>query len=610
MRTILQHDTADALTDQVAVRRCIECEATPASRIHVRLRAADQTLHGREDQVGAHTDKELHWVVRALKHHQLHAVRRRERRGASRVAHKVRALHVENEAEAVRNDGQDRAGAAQSAADRNVLRHSAPVQLIVAHSEACVCGLAVHDLLREADLGQALSSSLQDEALHRVHARRLGIRDLEVLVVEKLGTLDDTTVLASALPRLQVVGVGRPVRVHIPALEGDLLNRVEGGRETRQVRPLVVETSWNASHAVDDVQLVVTRWRGRPIPSVVEPLRLALHVSEGHEGRGGEEVCHQHKRLLCAAATVVIDVGPEEQDRVRSARNREVALELGDALGLGSLPRIQVHRGRARTAEVHRPHERAPPRPEEGAQGSIVRLREGVLGLLIVSERQGDQSGRALVDVLSAEEVHGEGLEDLCEVGQVPVIADQILVLGQALLIVVEPRDLALAIASEVALLDLLGQPRKISLLAHRPKHLDGPLHLLCALADLQDAEALLQEASRDLRAESLGISLRRHEHVEACLIPSFSGLLGVHRFHILGLKKASSTAHQVHKELVRRTVVAHDLAQLAVHVLPKRLDLRIGKVANLYETSCADTADQCQVSRHCGASPAAAQPG
>mmetsp|Transcript_114119 Transcript_114119/g.368675 ORF Transcript_114119/g.368675 Transcript_114119/m.368675 type:complete len:343 (-) Transcript_114119:612-1640(-) len=337
-------------------------------------------------------------------------MRGRQRRRAGSVAYEVRPLHVEDKAEAVGDDGQHRAGASTRGAYLHLLGDPAPVQLVVAHGAACVYGLAVGDLLGEADHGQALGACLQHEPLHRVHARGFGVGDLEVLVVKHVHALAVGLVLGGGLPALVRLLVGRPIRVHVPPGHGHLDHGVRGRHQRGVVRPLAVHEAWEPRHGVHHMDVLrPRRWR-RALADLREPAGVALHVGEVELRSLGEEVGHEEERLLGGLARVLVDVRPKQDDGVGSGRDGDVVHDLGEARNLGAVLHVQGDLCRSGAAEVHGPQQRTPPCLEECAQGSVVGLWIRKLWLLVLRQGQADQAGRALVDCL-LQHVEGVGLE-------------------------------------------------------------------------------------------------------------------------------------------------------------------------------------------------------
>mmetsp|Transcript_102125 Transcript_102125/g.271780 ORF Transcript_102125/g.271780 Transcript_102125/m.271780 type:complete len:383 (+) Transcript_102125:1524-2672(+) len=381
-----------------------------------------------------------------------------------------------------------------SGANGDILGNPAPIQLVVAHGTSRVHGLPVGDPLCQADHRQALRPGLQHQPLHGIHARGLRDGDLEVLVVEHLHAFAERHVPRRGLPRLVGVLVVGEVGVHVSAHQRHLDHPVGGGHERCIVRPLAVHEAGEARHHVQDVDVLSSRGGRRALSHLGEPLGLALDLGQRHLRSLGEEVGDEHERLLRALALVLVDVGPEEEDRVcLSSECDGVDLVCGVVGHFGVVLAGEHNIGISRSVEADSTDERAPPSLQEGPQGLVVRLRRWVLWLLVLRERQADQGRRALVDA-SVEHVEGVRLEGRGDVGKILVVLHKITVAGKLLVVVVHPSHSPPAPLSQVTLLDLLGKPCQGAVLGQVLKHAHGLLHGLDALARLQHTEALLED--------------------------------------------------------------------------------------------------------------------
>mmetsp|Transcript_114852 Transcript_114852/g.319895 ORF Transcript_114852/g.319895 Transcript_114852/m.319895 type:complete len:334 (+) Transcript_114852:1188-2189(+) len=307
---MLHGDGGAAVAAHVAAGRCIESQATADGRVHSVVLATEEVARV-QAQVESASDVELQFVDAPVQECELGEVRGAEGGRAGRVGHEVGTSEVEDEAEAVGDDGLH-VGATLCL---RALDHAVPVVLVQAHRAASVVRVAVGDLLGDAHLEEVLGARLQHHPLHRIHDSGLAKDDLEVLVVEQLHALNHRLVFCGALPRLEGVLVRVVVILDVPPCVRDLHTGVATTIEAAVVGASLIVAGHEACCHVHDLELLADRPRGTLAGE--EESRVALPIVE-RELRGLlQERGRQGERLLAALALVVEATGPEDEDGVR-----------------------------------------------------------------------------------------------------------------------------------------------------------------------------------------------------------------------------------------------------------------------------------------------------
>mmetsp|Transcript_25791 Transcript_25791/g.54439 ORF Transcript_25791/g.54439 Transcript_25791/m.54439 type:complete len:247 (+) Transcript_25791:966-1706(+) len=162
----LEDDSRTAIAAHVAAGCRVEGQATPNGRVH-RISLASCKEPRDQAQVDPCADEELELVTYAVAHCELREVGRAKGCRASCVAHVVRTLHVEDEAEAIGDDGNH--VRATLTFRRFVDESHVPVGLVQAHGAASVMRVTVGNLLGNAQLEQVVGTALQHKPLHGIH---------------------------------------------------------------------------------------------------------------------------------------------------------------------------------------------------------------------------------------------------------------------------------------------------------------------------------------------------------------------------------------------------------------------------------------------------------
>mmetsp|Transcript_39191 Transcript_39191/g.83491 ORF Transcript_39191/g.83491 Transcript_39191/m.83491 type:complete len:482 (+) Transcript_39191:1424-2869(+) len=463
-------------------------------------------------------DMELNLVDDTIPEAELRKVGCTERGRASRIGDIIRTPQVEDEAEAIRDDGLHIATPLTVEIRGCPL---VPIILVQAHRAACMMRRTVGGLLGDAQLEKVVSSDLQNVPAHRIHDPRIRIGDLEILVIEQLQALNIGLVLQERLPRLTDGVIRLVVEIRIPSQDGDLHGAITITIETRPVTLGLIVVTHEAGGQIDDVDLLkLIRARG-PIAGVEEG-GVALPINEFQLLAWGEEACGHRESLHIRAAAVAEDISAENEDRAGFGRERDctpILVRIEGKLGSVFLV-VQGHSSGFGTNEVDNLHDSASVSLEELAKASVVRILRRILRLLVIGERKADKRRRPHHH-LFAEQVQGVGLDDRGQGRQEEIALLQHGILWAIHLSGVHPCHFPPAALPKVALLDLLREALQLPVFTEVPhgRHCRG--HVLRILANLQHAKALLKEAIEDLLTERALIHLGRNKDVEAVRRPT-----------------------------------------------------------------------------------------
>mmetsp|Transcript_108441 Transcript_108441/g.288647 ORF Transcript_108441/g.288647 Transcript_108441/m.288647 type:complete len:489 (+) Transcript_108441:1254-2720(+) len=488
MHAALQRDARATVATHVATGRGVERQASANGRVHGVLFAAQEVARV-QAQVESHGDVELQLVNAPVQERELGQVRGTEGRRAGSVRHEVGPSQVEDEAEAVGDDGLH-VGAALSLW---ALGDPVPVVLVKADRATAMVGISVRDLLGDAHLEEILRTAVQHHPLHRVHDPGLVEDDLEELVVKQLNALHHGLMLRRTLPRHERVVVGVVVVLEVPSRVGDLHTGIAAAVETGVVGACLVVVAHEARRHVHHLELLANRPR-RTLAGE-EERRIALPVEEGERGGLLQEGGGQGERLLIAPALVVEHLWPEDEDRVWLRLDLDVVLLDRHGGGRTLTGGLQDHGGVLGAHEVHDLHELPPPDAQELTQAGIIGVLRRILGLLVVSEREAHECRSPLIDLL-AEHISTVGLDEGSDLGDEGVVLVEQGVLWRVLVRRVDPCHLATVVRAQVALLHLLCKALQLSSLCHVLHGLHCLPDLVKALAHPHHAEALLEKAS------------------------------------------------------------------------------------------------------------------
>mmetsp|Transcript_10053 Transcript_10053/g.25977 ORF Transcript_10053/g.25977 Transcript_10053/m.25977 type:complete len:325 (+) Transcript_10053:568-1542(+) len=320
--------------------------------------------------------------------------------------------------------------------------------------------LAIGVLLGDPLLEEEAAAALQDLPLHGAHASGLGRSDLKVLVVEQFDAIDERRVLlyaAAAHCREELLGVSAPVEAKVEARERDFLDGVAASAQPREVRLRVVERPPEARLEGHHVDAFAARRRGslhrrRQLAGVAE-------VAVQHPaGRERQVAGHHGQDLATHDAAVVIDIRPEEKDRVDGGGKRDALLQARQRVRRRPVLGLQRHHGGAGAQERHSPKLAPAPGAKVVPQDRVIGHGGRVLVLLLVRQGKADQRRRALVQRV-AEHVHARGLQQCRQRGEGLVGGLQEGLLRGVLARGVQPHDLSAAAGTEVALLHLHREP-------------------------------------------------------------------------------------------------------------------------------------------------------
>mmetsp|Transcript_103300 Transcript_103300/g.210791 ORF Transcript_103300/g.210791 Transcript_103300/m.210791 type:complete len:363 (+) Transcript_103300:1425-2513(+) len=353
-------------------------------------------------------DMELNLVDDTIPEAELRKVGCTERGRASRVGDIIRTPQVEDEAEAIRDDGLHIATPLTVEIRGCPL---VPIILVQAHRAACMMRRTIGGLLGDAQLEKVVSSDLQNVPAHRIHDPRIRIGDLEIFVIEQLQALNIGLVLQERLPRLTDGVIRLVVEIRIPSQDGDLHGAITITIETRPVTLGLIVVTHEAGGQIDDVDLLkLIRARG-PIAGVEEG-GVALPINELQLLSWREQGCGHGERLCIRAATVGEDAGAENEDRARLGIQRDGAFLMRVEGELSSVVLVvQGHSGGLRTNEVDDFEDSSSVGLKELTEASVIRILRRILGLLIIGESKADKR-RCPHHDLFAKQVQGVGLKD------------------------------------------------------------------------------------------------------------------------------------------------------------------------------------------------------
>mmetsp|Transcript_89619 Transcript_89619/g.208754 ORF Transcript_89619/g.208754 Transcript_89619/m.208754 type:complete len:235 (-) Transcript_89619:860-1564(-) len=221
---------------------------------------------------------ELDFVDDPVHESELGKVGRTERGRASSVRDEVGTSQVEDETEAIGDDGLHILTALV-----HLVWNAIPIILVKANRAASVVRITVGVLLCDAHLEQVMGTDLQDMTLHGVHTPGFADNDLKVLVVEELNAFNNRHVLCAGLPRHDCFAVGVEIEVDVPTGDWDLLTSITATVEASPVHLRLVPACHEARGQVDDIDVLLV-WPRGPLAKA-QPAAVAVPLGD-HQGPG------------------------------------------------------------------------------------------------------------------------------------------------------------------------------------------------------------------------------------------------------------------------------------------------------------------------------------